>query len=97
MTIFKITPRAKESLKEIGRYTLKKWGKTQRNDYLRAIDSRFEWLANNPDMGRHRNDIEEGYYSYRHREHLIFYVIMSDHISVIGIPHTAMDILNYFN
>ena len=57
MTIFKITPRAKESLKEIGRYTLKKWGKTQRNDYLRAIDSRFEWLANNPNMGRHRDDM----------------------------------------
>ena len=38
MSVYRITPRAKESLKNIGRYTLKKWGKEKRNTYLHAID-----------------------------------------------------------
>lgn len=97
MSVFKLTPRAKESLKDIGRYTRKKWGKNQRNRYLRDLDNRFQWLADNPGMGRHRSDIEDGYYCYRQGEHLIFYVILSDHIAIIGIPHTAMDILSYFD
>ena len=97
MTTFKVTPRAKESLKEIGRYTLKKWGKEQRKAYLYDLDERFAWLAKNPKVGRLRNDIEDDYYCYRHKEHIIFYMIMPDHIAIIGIPHQTMDMHNYFD
>lgn len=96
MPTFHITPRAEESLKEIGRYTLKKWGKKQRNIYLQDIDKRFQWLAENPLIGKHRADIEEGYYCFRQGEHLIFYVIQQSDIAIIGVPHCAMDIQNYF-
>ena len=50
---YRITPRAAQDLKTIGRYTLKNWGKEQRNSYARALDRRFAWLAENPLMGRH--------------------------------------------
>lgn len=92
----RITPRAKEDLKNIGRYTLQKWGKEKRNRYLRDLDSGFRWLAQNPRIGKHRADIEEGYYCYLQGSHLIFYTIGQNCIHIIGIPHKVMDIFNYF-
>ena len=94
---FRITPRAQEDLKNIGRFTLRKWGRDKRNSYLHDFDKRFAWLAQNPRIGKHRPDIEEGYYCYLQRSHLIFYTISEDNINIMGLPHQAMDILNYFD
>jgi toxin ParE1/3/4 len=92
--VFRITPRAKEDLKSIGRYTLRTWGKKQRNRYLRDMDRRFQWLAKQPQIGKQRPDIKNGYCCYLQGSHLIFYIIHQDSI---GIPHKSMDIVNYFN
>ena len=45
---FRITPRAAQDLRNIARYTLKTWGRQQRDTYLQAIDRRFSWLAEKP-------------------------------------------------
>ena len=92
----RITPRAAQDLKSIGRYTLERWGKEQRNTYLRDLDRRFSWLAERPDCGKPRPDIKDGYYSYPQGSHVIFYLIRDGGIDIIGIPHQRMDILNYF-
>lgn len=97
MTQFKITPKAYQSLQEIGRYTKSQWGIEKRDKYLNLLDKRFHWLAENPLLGRHRNEIQENLYSYREGSHVIFYTIMSDHIQIIGIPHIAMDVINYLD
>ncbi len=94
---FRITPRAKEDLKKIGYYTLERWGKEQRNTYLRNLDKRFQWLSENPQLGRHRPDIEEGYYCFPQGEHLVFYTIQELGIIIIGVPHQKIDITNYFS
>lgn len=93
----KITPRAQQDLKNIGRYTLKKWGKNKRDSYLRNLDQRFRWLADHPKVGKHRIDIEEGYYCYLQGSHLIFYTIGENCIHIIGIPYQVMDILSHFD
>lgn len=69
---FRVTPRALKDLENIGRYTLERWGAKQRNEYLRAIDKRFAWLAENPLLGKHRPDIEHGFYCFPQGSHLIF-------------------------
>ena len=94
---FRITPRAQEDLRNIGRYTFHKWGKKKRDSYLQDLDHRFAWLARNPKIGKHRPDIEEGYYCYLQGPHLIFYTIGENGINIIGIPHKVMDVLNYFD
>lgn len=93
---FQVTPRALSDLGNIGRYTLGRWGAIQRNDYLRAIDKRFAWLAENPLLGRHRPDIEQGFYCFPQGSHLIFYTRQESHIAIIGVPHSEMDFVNYF-
>ncbi len=93
---FRVTPKARDDLKNIGRYTLKIWGKQQRDIYLKNLDKRFVWLAKNPRLGKHRPDIQEGYYCFPQGTHLVFYIIHDNGIDIIGIPHQEVDILNYF-
>ncbi len=93
---YRITPRAQEDLKNIGRYTLKIWGRKQRDLYLQAMVKWFERLANRPDSGRHRAEVQEGYFSYPQGSHIIFYLLREGGIDIIGIPHQRMDVLNYF-
>ncbi len=94
---YRITPKAAQDLRNIGRYTQNTWGRRQRDTYLRAFEKRFAWLAEQPDRGKHRQDVKEGYYSYLQGAHVVFYLIRDDGIDIIGIPHQRMDIMNYFS
>ena len=96
MPAFRITPRAREDLINIGRYTERQWGRHQRNTYLNALEKRLGWLAENPQLGKHRTDVAEGYYSFPQGQHVIFYMIGEMSIDIIGIPHKEMDIVAYF-
>lgn len=91
----RITPRALQDLRAIARYTLETWGRTQRDVYLRAIDRRFSFLADNPGLGRPRPEVSEGYFSYPQGSHVIFYLVREGGIDIIGIPHQRMDVINY--
>jgi toxin ParE1/3/4 len=93
----RVTPRARDDLKNIGRYTECNWGKAQRNHYLKNIEARFQWLVRNPLSGKHRTNIRDGYYSYPEGQHVVFYLIGSNTIDIIGIPHKEMDIISYFD
>ncbi|MCB1777443.1 MAG: type II toxin-antitoxin system RelE/ParE family toxin [Candidatus Competibacteraceae bacterium] len=97
MSDFRVTPRAKEDLKNIGHYTLKKWGRKQRDIYLMDLDKRFTWLARNPHIGKQRPDVQEGYYCFPQGSHLVFYLLRENGIDIIGILHQNMDVQNYFN
>ncbi len=96
MRKYRVTPKAKDDLKNIGRYTLQQWGKNQRNIYLKQLEARFEWLSESPLLGKHRPDIQEGFYSFPQGEHVVFYLIRDESIDIIGVPHKEMDILSYF-
>lgn len=91
-----ITARAKQDLLSIGRYTTLKWGKNQRDVYLRSIDQTIQLLRQDPKIGKHRPEIKEGYYSIPSQEHAVFYIVQKNNIIVLAFLHKAMDIENYF-
>jgi toxin ParE1/3/4 len=93
---FRLTPRALADLDSIADYTLARWGERQTEKYLSEMDARFAWLSENPGAGRVRDEIGEGYRSFRQGSHLIFYVVDGGIVAIIGIPHGAMDIDAYF-
>jgi toxin ParE1/3/4 len=86
-----------EDIRHIGHYTEQQWGKTQRTRYLKDLEQRLAWLADNPLLGKHRLDIAEGLYNFPQGRHVIFYMIRSDGIDVIGVPHKEMDVIGYFD
>ncbi len=89
---FRLTRRAYEDLKNIARFTRRQWGEAQRRRYLAALDARLHWLAEHPQLGKHRPDVAEGYYCFPQGAHLIFHQ-MSERggIDIIGVLHRQMD------
>ncbi len=88
---YRLTPRARDDLKAIGRYTERVWGRAQRNRYLHELVGRLAWLAENPNLGRDRPELGEGYHSFAQGRHLIFYLLDPPDIHIIGILHQEMD------
>lgn len=93
---FRVTPRALKDLDAIADYTLQTWGERQTEKYLSDIEARFRALAEHPYLGRARDEVGPGYRSHPHGAHVIFYLITPDGVSIIGVPHGAMDIDAYF-
>jgi toxin ParE1/3/4 len=94
---FRLTPRALRDLDAIADYTLSRWGERQAAKYVVELEQRFVWLAAHPHAGRARDEIGEGYRSYPHGAHVIFYISLGAEIAIIGVPHGAMDVEAYFD
>jgi toxin ParE1/3/4 len=93
---FKLTPAAFEDIKEISRYTHNKWGIAKRNIYLTALENRFVWLSENPEIGKSRNEIKEGYFSYPEGKHVVFYRQKNNRIEILAVLHQNMDFQKHF-
>jgi len=59
--------------------------------YLQDIASHFKDLASNPELGKLRNELKVGYYSYIVGSHCIYYRIKPNHIEVIDVLHQSME------
>ncbi len=93
MAIFTVTEAAKNDLKNIARFTQKRWGLEQRNNYLKTLDDSFHQLARNPATGRACNEIKVGYYKFPTGSHMIFYRKKSDlKIQIVRVLHESMDV-----
>jgi toxin ParE1/3/4 len=93
MLAFSLTARAKEDLKEVARYTQERWGREQRDLYLRMLDSCFRQLAAKPSRGSDCREIRAGYRKLSAGRHIIFYrQSAGDAIEIVRILHGRMDV-----
>ena len=88
---------AQDDLEAIWKFSYQEWGTEQADQYIRSLLSRFTWLSENPQLGKHRTDLKPGYYCFPEGMHLIFYTITQNGIDIIGVPHQNMDIVGYFD
>lgn len=91
-----IAPKARADLRDISRYTDKKWGRQQRFSYIKQLQDRFSYLANKPEMGRKRDEIIGSPYSYHEGRHVIFYRITGEGVEILRVLHDAMDFPRHF-
>jgi toxin ParE1/3/4 len=96
VTAFQVTPRAAHDLDAIADWTLRHWGVERMETYLNSLNDRFNWLAMRPMAGRARDDIAAGYRSLPEGQHVVFYIVQAGAITIIGIPHQAMDVGVFF-
>lgn len=87
-----LSPEAKTDITNIRKYTTRQWGKAQTDKYTLQLRDRMRWLADNPMLGRSRDEIKEGYRSFNEGSHMIFYRVAGSAIEIIGILHQNMDI-----
>lgn len=89
---YRLTPAAESDLREIWRYTVESWGQQQAETYLMQLADAFSVLADNPLLGRERPEIANWYRSFPSGKHVVFYIIASRGIDIIGVLHSSMDV-----
>lgn len=93
MKSFALTRKALADLRAIAIYTEDRWGKKQRDLYIRQLDGAFRRLANAPLAGKPCDYIKAGYRKYPQGSHIIFYQRSSRYIiQIVRILHKNMDI-----
>lgn len=93
---FVLSGRAKRDLRTIKTESLKKWSDEQTGLYLTGIESRLMWLAENPQLGKPRDEVREGLRSFSEGRHVIFYRIAKDTIEIVGVPHQRQELSHHF-
>lgn len=93
MPKFTLTEKAKNDLKDIARFTQKRWGREQRNKYLATLDSSFRRLAENPSIGNDCSEVKEGYQKHPTGSHVIYYRCPEKApLQIVRVLHESMDV-----
>lgn len=92
-----IAPLAKTDLENIKAYTINEWGLDQAVNYLTNFEKRFEWLVENPELGKNRDDIIASLRSFPEGKHIVFYRISGNDIEIVGVPHQTQDPHHHFD
>jgi len=83
---------ATADLQAIADYTLAEWGKDQQQRYLNLIKKSFVTLGHVGNIGKSREDIAGGLYSYTIKSHCIYFRELNEEFVVIRILHSRMDV-----
>ncbi|MCC5982373.1 MAG: type II toxin-antitoxin system RelE/ParE family toxin [Oceanicaulis sp.] len=88
MARWRLSPEAGEDLLEIGRYTTQEWGEAQSERYLDRLNDTFHRLVLMPGLGRARDDIRPGVFSYPAGRHMVWYRPVETGIEILRVLHT---------
>lgn len=91
MNGYRITARARADLRDISDYTRHIYGNKKRIEYITSLVSRMEWLSGNPHIGKRLPELRSDYRCYPEGEHLIFYIVKRDYLSIIAVLHNSSD------
>ncbi len=90
MSKYKFAPEARDDIKNIIDYTLKKWGKAQANKYIDELEALAGNLAKTPNLGKGRDALHKGLLSYLYQSHVLYYLKRKNGIIIIRILHARM-------
>ncbi len=88
----RISDPAARDLQAIAEYTLSEWGAKQKESYLNLVKQSFKTLSCSGNIGKHRNDIAQGLFSYSIKKHVVFFREAQDEFMIVRILHSRMDI-----
>lgn len=91
------TEQADSDLFGIYVYTYQTWGEAQAIKYTNDLKTAMSKVACNPTLlGKRRDKIRPGYFSYHVGRHLFFYRIADEGIEIVRILHDSMDVKRHF-
>ena len=91
MASYILSLEAAKSIAEIDSYTAYQFGPKQAIRYLENLLECLEFIAEDPQRGLHRPELNTHYYSYFAGSHSIYYRIVSEQIQVVDILHQSME------
>lgn len=88
-------PAAKSDLKEIWQYIAQDSVKNA-DAFLAQIENKCQTLAENPFLGRSRDELTDNLRSHSIKAYTIFYCPIPNGVEIIRILHGARDIISLF-
>lgn len=92
MTEYRLRPRAIADLDVIWDYTVDAWSELQAERYVLGLSDDLQMLAEQPGLGRAREDLYAGLRAWLYSRHVIFYLRAEWGIDVVRILHVSRDI-----
>jgi toxin ParE1/3/4 len=89
-------PLARSDLAEIWDYIADD-NETRADAFVDLIDQKLQALASHPDMGRSRDELEEGLRSFPVGRYVIFYRVIPEGVEIARVLHGSRDIDTVFN
>lgn len=87
-----IKPKAKEDLENIFKYSVKNFGFKIAENYLLAIETKFQSIKENNKIGKRNTLLGFKIRSIKSKSHLIFYKVFNNNtIEIIRILHQSMN------
>jgi toxin ParE1/3/4 len=88
---FLLTPSAERDLESIWRYSSLNWGADEADDYIEALLSVLQCLADLPNSAPACNDIRVGYRRRHFERHIVYCRTEGRGIVVVRVLHDRMD------
>ena len=92
---FCLYPKAINDLEDIYLYSAREFGLQRTEDYILAIETSFQYLANDPLISRKCDYIHQNLRAFNVGSHVIFLKITDYGIAVIRVLHQSMDFNRY--
>jgi toxin ParE1/3/4 len=87
----RLTPEAHADVRDIRRYTARRWGPQQRDIYAATLRLAMRGLLDYPERGRSRDEFYPGCRSPPVEEHVIFYYLTDTEVVVDRVLHGSQD------
>lgn len=86
-----LTEEAELDIQGILRFTRATWGERKRHDYARQITNAMNEVTRFPGLGQRRDQIASGLRARRVGQHVIYYRVTEQLVSVVRVLHERMD------
>ena len=93
---FTLRALAENDLADIYHFSVMHWGEQRTEDYIRSLNTAFERIASQPDIGFDYNFVRPQLRGYRVISHIVFYKAFDTHVAILRILHKSMDFQRHF-
>ncbi|MGH6949904.1 MAG: type II toxin-antitoxin system RelE/ParE family toxin [Vitreimonas sp.] len=87
----RIRPQAQRDLKEIWRYTRRRWSREQADRYAAKIYAAIADLRKRPQLGKPADNVSPGLSRRTAERHVIYFRVRDETLVVARVLHDAMD------
>lgn len=87
MSAYSVARLAEADLKSIVRFILKTWRRAQTVLYKQDLQDCFQFLADNPSIGRRCDSIYPGLHRFERGQHVVFYIPNPGNVLIVRVLH----------
>ena len=95
MARYWLSSKAADDIGQIANYTIECHGIGQARHYRDTMTVCFEFLGENPGVGRKIDDILAGYRCFHHQSRVVFYTVDGPDILIVRVLHNRMDVTQH--